>query len=127
MPDTALFYDSDTGVLRDGDGPIARGHAIQSEGEPVPPQATLDFEGPGVTVTDDPDADRTVITFQPPGAWVQTTQDGYEALTSPDAGTLYVIVPEVTAPTTVAQWAQVTQAEYDGLTPDLDTLYVIVG
>lgn len=39
------------------------GHLIQDTGAPLPTRAALDFVGAGVTVTDDPDNDRTVVTI----------------------------------------------------------------
>ena len=43
-----------------------------------------------------------------------------------NAGSIYVWVEESVA-STAASWKQVTQAEYDALTPDPQVLYVIVG
>lgn len=38
-------------------------HAIQHEGVAVPVRSVLDFRGSGITVTDDPDNDRTIVTI----------------------------------------------------------------
>lgn len=57
--------------------------------------------------------------------FVPITQTDYDALSPPDAGTLYVIV-EGPAGGAGAAWLEVTQSEYDGLTPDPGTLYIVI-
>lgn len=58
--------------------------------------------------------------------FVALTQSQYDALGTPDASTLYVIVDGPTTGTGT-QWVQLTQAAYDALSPpDSGTLYVVV-
>jgi hypothetical protein len=58
--------------------------------------------------------------------FVLLTQADYDALDPVDAGMLYIIV-EGPVSGSLLQWEQVTQAEYDGLTPDPETLYIVIG
>lgn len=59
--------------------------------------------------------------------FVPITQADYDALSPPDAGTLYVIVAGP-AGGAGAAWLELTQAQYDALSPpDPGTLYIVIG
>lgn len=59
-------------------------------------------------------------------AFVAITQSDYDALSPPNAGTLYIIV-DSPAFGAGSEWIQLSQAEYDALpSPDPNTLYIII-
>jgi hypothetical protein len=69
------------------------------------------------------------LIFKPPveaTPFVPITQSDYDALSPPDAGTLYVIV-DGPAGGAGAAWLEITQSAYDALDPpDSETLYIVI-
>jgi hypothetical protein len=55
---------------------------------------------------------------------VALTQADYDLLAPPSADVLYVITDAVAGQ--ADDWLQITQAEYDGITPDPSILYIVI-
>ena len=75
------------------------GHTIRDEGTALAARASLDFVGAGVTATDNPAGDKTLVTIPGGGA---TVSYGTTLPASPVDGQEAIVVDSITAPT--YQW-----------------------